>query len=80
MGSEIMTINEVAEYLHLHRTTIYGLLKRRELSGFRLAGAGHWRFTRDEIDLWRTDAERKTRQQADQKTKPYNSQLLPIMR
>ncbi|MBV8775506.1 MAG: helix-turn-helix domain-containing protein [Deltaproteobacteria bacterium] len=60
MGSEILTINEVAEYLHLHRTTIYGLLKRRELAGFWLAGAGHWRFTRDEIDRWRTDAERKT--------------------
>ncbi|MBV8775136.1 MAG: helix-turn-helix domain-containing protein [Deltaproteobacteria bacterium] len=66
MGSEIMTIDEVTEYLHLHRTTIYGLLKRRELSGFRASWCWPLEIHRDEIHRWRKDAERKTREQAEQ--------------
>lgn len=52
----ILTLNNVAEYLRVHPSTIYRLLKKKQLPAFKL---GHdWRFNRDSIDRWRTHAER----------------------
>jgi excisionase family DNA binding protein len=47
----MMTLSEVASYLRVHRSTIYRLLKHRELPAFK-AGSD-WRFNRDDIDQWR---------------------------
>ena len=49
----VMTSSEVAVYLHVHRTTIYRLLKRSELPAFRIGS--DWRFKRGEIDQWRME-------------------------
>lgn len=46
----IIKVNEVAAYLKLHPSTIYRMLKRRELPGFK-TGAD-WRFSRDALDKW----------------------------
>ena len=51
LGS-FLTITEVAEILRLHSTTIYRLVKRGELPGFKIGG--NWRINRESLDLWLT--------------------------
>ena len=48
---DIMTVSEVTEYLRIHRTTLYRLLKRKEIPAFRIGS--DWRFSRVQIDRWR---------------------------
>ena len=45
-----MTVKELAEYLRVHPSTIYKLLRLRELPGFRVAS--EWRFNSATIDRW----------------------------
>ena len=47
----ILTVTELANYLQVHRTTIYRLLMRGELPGFKIGG--DWRFNIETIDEWR---------------------------
>jgi len=51
----IMTVEDVAEYLQVHPSTIYRLLKRKRIPAFKLGS--DWRFNRESIDHWRIDAE-----------------------
>jgi excisionase family DNA binding protein len=46
----VLTVAEVAEILRVHSTTIYRLVKRGELPGFKLGG--NWRINRASLDLW----------------------------
>jgi excisionase family DNA binding protein len=46
----VLTVSEVAEILRVHSTTIYRLVKRGELPGFKLGG--NWRINRASLDLW----------------------------
>jgi excisionase family DNA binding protein len=48
--SRILTVREVSEYLRVHRTTIYRLLRLKQIPGF-LVGSD-WRFDIDAIDHW----------------------------
>jgi len=52
----ILTVGNVAEYLHVHPSTIYRLLKKGQLPAFKVGS--DWRFNREAIDRWRADAER----------------------
>ncbi len=45
-----MSLREVAELLRCNRSTIYRMLKRQEIPGFKVGG--DWRFARSEIDAW----------------------------
>jgi excisionase family DNA binding protein len=45
-----MTVRDVAAYLNVNEKTVYRLAQRRELPGFKVAGA--WRFQRQDIDQW----------------------------
>jgi excisionase family DNA binding protein len=47
---ELMTADEVAEYLRVNRTRIYRLLKRKELLGFKVGT--DFRLRRVEVDGW----------------------------
>ena len=47
---KILTVQEVSKYLHVHPSTVYRLLKRKELPAFRIGGA--WRFVASDIDKW----------------------------
>lgn len=47
---KVLTINEVAEILRMHSTTIYRLVKRGELPGFKIGG--NWRINRASLDLF----------------------------
>ena len=53
MQSKILTVDELSEYLHVHRTTIYRLLKEGKLPGFRVGS--DWRFNSEEIERWQRD-------------------------
>ena len=46
----IMTVHEVAEFLQVHNSTVYKLLNKHELPGFKLGA--DWRFSRERIERW----------------------------
>ena len=48
-----MTAREVSAYLHVHLRTIYQLLKRHQILGFRIGS--DWRFHTEAIDRWRLE-------------------------
>lgn len=45
-----LTIKELAGYLSVTERTIYNLLERRELPGFKVGS--NWRFKKEDIDKW----------------------------
>ena len=47
---EIMTLDEVADYLHCHYSTIWRLVHAGGLPGFQLGS--DWRFRRGDIKKW----------------------------
>ncbi len=46
-NSDIMTVDEVAQFLKLSKITIYKLVKQEKLPGFRVGNS--WRFRREDI-------------------------------
>ena len=52
---KVMTLEEVSRYLHVHPSTVYRLLKRREIPAFRIGS--DWRFNIETIDIWRSNLE-----------------------
>ena len=48
MKSRVLTVKEVASYLHLHPSTIHRMLRKNQLPAFRVGS--DWRFTVDAID------------------------------
>lgn len=53
---QAMTVRNLAEYLNVTEKTIYRLVQRGEIPGFKVAGA--WRFQRADIDVWIDDQKR----------------------
>ena len=56
---EILTAEEVAEYLRIHPYTVRRLVRAGKLPGFKVGG--QWRFRKDEIDSWSKTSVNKTR-------------------
>jgi excisionase family DNA binding protein len=56
-SESMLTVEDCAEYLRVHPSTIYRLVKKKELPAFKVGRA--WRFTRESIDRWRAGAERR---------------------
>ena len=50
-ATQVMTVREASEYLRIHPTTIYRLLKRGLIPAFRIGS--DWRFRLEELDKWR---------------------------
>lgn len=48
--SDVLTLRQLAEHLQLSERTIYRLLGRGQLPGFKVGG--HWRFRRSVVDYW----------------------------
>ena len=46
----VMTTKEVADYLRVHQSTVYKLLRRRKVPAFRIGS--DWRFNKSQIDQW----------------------------
>ena len=51
MEQKILTLKEVSEYLRVHPSTIYRLLRKKQIPSFKLGA--DWRFNREHIDEWR---------------------------
>jgi excisionase family DNA binding protein len=49
-GNDTFTIKELSEHLKIHPTTIYRLLRKGRLPGFRVGA--NWRFNRIAIQEW----------------------------
>jgi excisionase family DNA binding protein len=52
---KVLTVRELSEYLRVHPTTVYRLLRAKQLPGFRVGS--EWRFSVDMIDRWRSEEE-----------------------
>jgi excisionase family DNA binding protein len=50
MESPVMTVRELADYLRVHPSTIYRLLKQKRIPAFKLGR--EWRFNRESVDRW----------------------------
>jgi excisionase family DNA binding protein len=46
----IMTTAEVADYLHVHLSTVYKLLRQRNIPAMRIGS--DWRFNKSDLDEW----------------------------
>jgi excisionase family DNA binding protein len=53
--AKVLTVREVSEYLRVHPSTIYRLLRQRQLPAFRVGS--DWRFNVEAIDRWRSRME-----------------------
>ena len=49
--AKVITVGELAVYLHVHRSTLYRLLKNGQLPAFKIGS--DWRFNVEAIDQWR---------------------------
>ncbi len=56
--ARVLTLDEVARYLRVHQSTVYRLLKKKELPGFKMGS--DWRFNVESIDHWLETAEAKS--------------------
>ena len=54
----VLTVRELSEYLRVHPTTVYRLLRAKQLPGFRVGS--EWRFSIDMIDRWRSEEEQES--------------------
>jgi len=50
VDSNLMTIEDLADYLKVTRRTIYDWLKHNKVPALKLVG--QWRFKKDKIDDW----------------------------
>jgi excisionase family DNA binding protein len=50
MTMSAMTVQDVAEYLNVDPKTVYRMVKRGELPGFKVGGS--WRFHKEDLDAW----------------------------
>jgi excisionase family DNA binding protein len=48
--NKLLTLEEVAEFLHVHQSTIYRLLKSQSIPAFKLGS--DWRFNQESIERW----------------------------
>lgn len=50
LKNNVLTVQEVSEYLQVHPSTVYRLLKKKQLPAFRVGS--DWRFMLESIDQW----------------------------
>jgi excisionase family DNA binding protein len=56
-AAPVMTVKELADYLKVHPSTIYRLLKTGQLPAFRVGS--DWRFNKEEINKWLAERAKK---------------------
>ena len=57
MPSDFLTTAEVARYLQVHPTTVYKLVRNRQIPAFKIGA--DYRFERDAIQRWMADRQEK---------------------
>jgi excisionase family DNA binding protein len=58
---KVMNVREVSAYLHVHRSTIYRLLRQSQIPAFHIGS--DWRFNIEAIDRWRLEQQGPHREQ-----------------
>jgi excisionase family DNA binding protein len=53
MAHEVMTVESLAAYLRIHRSTVYRLCKNSTLPKMKIGS--DWRFIRSAVDAWLVD-------------------------
>lgn len=48
--NELLTINEVADYMGIHKITLYRLIKSNKIPAFKIGR--QWRFKKELLDHW----------------------------
>jgi excisionase family DNA binding protein len=51
LDRKVLTVAELCDYLRVHKTTVYRLIKRGEIPAFRIGS--DWRFNIETIEKWR---------------------------
>ena len=51
----VLNLTEVADYLRVHPSTVYRLVKKHQIPAFKVGS--DWRFNQESIDRWRLKAE-----------------------
>jgi len=52
---KILTLEEVAELLRAHRSTIYRFVRQRRIPAFQVGS--DWRFSQESIEKWMRDGQ-----------------------
>jgi excisionase family DNA binding protein len=55
--SPVLTVRDLSDYLRVHPSTVYRLLKTGQLPAFKVGS--DWRFSVEAIDRWRVEREKK---------------------
>lgn len=63
-SSNVLNVEELCEYLQISPVTVYRLLKRKRLPGFRILG--NWRFNIEDVDRWIKEGPGSVRQPGGQ--------------
>jgi excisionase family DNA binding protein len=50
VADEVLTMEEICDLLQVHKSTVYKLVRRGSIPGFRVGS--DWRFRRDVIERW----------------------------
>ena len=74
LNKQCLSIGEVAKYLGLTVSTVYRLVKRGAIPGFKVGG--QWRFAQDTLEAWivdrmtieRLNAENRQRRSPDERS------------
>ncbi len=62
---EIMGITQVAEYLNIHRMTLYDLVRTRKIPAFKVGG--QWRFRKELLEKWITTETKRREKHSNKK-------------
>jgi excisionase family DNA binding protein len=57
LNAPVLTVKEVCNYLRIHHTTLYRLLKRGQIPGYKVGS--DWRFDLESLEQWRMASESK---------------------
>jgi excisionase family DNA binding protein len=60
----VLTVSELAQHLKIHPTTVYRLIKKQGLPGFKIGS--DWRFNIEAIDRWCSKAVEQNINNSDQ--------------
>jgi len=59
LSDTFFTVAELAEFLKVHHTTVYRLVKRQDLPAFKIGS--DWRFSKRAVEKWIAERQKKGR-------------------
>jgi excisionase family DNA binding protein len=65
---EVLTLKELSEMLHIHPDTLYKLIRKGKIPGFRIGN--EWRFRTDLLNTWMAEQMLRNLRALPARTKP----------